>query len=108
MNKSAKSSNFKTFVHDSSYIVSDIDKNAFCYPFLLVVFANLSCSFEEGFCGWKNLRGSRVDQFDWTLWNGSTPSRNTGPAKDHTLGTSKGDSLVNNTRDRASKISFSD
>lgn len=53
-------------------------------------FRNMSCSFEKGFCHWKNLENSRVDHFDWTLWNGSTPSRNTGPSNDHTLGTSKG------------------
>ena len=49
------------------------------------------------------MQGSKLDQFDWTLWNGSTPSRNTGPTNDHTLGTSKGDSRVNNTRDKGSK-----
>jgi len=54
------------------------------------VFAKLSCSFEEGLCEWENVQGSKLDQFDWTLWNGSTPSRNTGPTNDHTLGTSKG------------------
>lgn len=53
-------------------------------------FVNISCSFEQGFCGWENIQGSTLDQFDWTLWNGSTPSRNTGPSKDHTRGTSKG------------------
>ncbi|KAL9984449.1 hypothetical protein ACROYT_G006741 [Oculina patagonica] len=54
------------------------------------VFTNMSCSFEDGFCEWKNVHGSTLDQFDWKLWNGSTPSRNTGPSNDHTLGTSKG------------------
>ena len=54
------------------------------------VFSNMSCTFEAGFCQWKNMRNSKLDQFDWTLWNGSTPSRNTGPSNDHTLGTSRG------------------
>lgn len=54
------------------------------------IFSNMSCSFEEGFCQWKNVQNSRLEQFDWTLWNGSTPSRNTGPSNDHTLGTSRG------------------
>lgn len=53
-------------------------------------FVNISCTFEQGLCGWENVRGSSLDQFDWTLWNGSTPSRKTGPSVDHTHGTSKG------------------
>ena len=54
------------------------------------------------------MQGPKLDQFDWTLWNGSTPSRKTGPSNDHTLGTPKGDSLVNNTQDKDSRISPSD
>ncbi|KAK2572947.1 A disintegrin and metalloproteinase with thrombospondin motifs 2, partial [Acropora cervicornis] len=54
------------------------------------IFSNMSCTFEAGFCHWKNMRNSQLDQFDWTLRNGSTPSRNTGPSNDHTLGTSRG------------------
>lgn len=54
------------------------------------IFSNMSCTFEAGFCNWKNMRNSQLDQFDWTLRNGSTPSRNTGPSNDHTLGTSRG------------------
>ena len=67
-----------------------------CYVFLpsfLSDFVNISCTFEQGLCGWENVRGSSLDQFDWTLWNGSTPSRKTGPSVDHTHGTSKGESL---------------
>ncbi|CAH3034862.1 unnamed protein product [Porites lobata] len=52
--------------------------------------ANMSCSFEEGFCEWRNVRASRLDQFDWALLSGSTPSQKTGPTNDHTLGTSRG------------------
>lgn len=62
----------------------------FSLPYTLAVFRNMSCSFERGFCQWRNVRNSRLDQFDWTLWNGSTPSRNTGPTNDHTLGTARG------------------
>ncbi|KAM9332638.1 MAM and LDL-receptor class A domain-containing protein 1 [Pholidichthys leucotaenia] len=46
----------------------------------------LQCSFEHGLCSWKQER-SGGDVFDWTLTQGPTPSINTGPQKDHTLGT---------------------
>jgi len=39
------------------------------------------CTFENGSCGWTNVGG---DIFDWTLLMGKTPSRETGPATDHT------------------------
>ena len=63
-----------------------------CYLFIHspTVLANMSCSFEEGFCEWRNVRASRLDQFDWALLSGSTPSKKTGPTNDHTLGTSRG------------------
>lgn len=46
-----------------------------------------NCTFERGFCSWKNLRG---DNFDWTRSRGGTSSWNTGPTTDHTLGTRAG------------------
>ena len=67
--------------------------------FILVpsIFDHLSCTFEEGFCQWKNVQDEAMDHFDWQRWNGSTRSRKTGPKYDHTLGahsSSKGDLLV--------------
>ncbi|XP_010789094.1 MAM and LDL-receptor class A domain-containing protein 1-like, partial [Notothenia coriiceps] len=49
----------------------------------------LQCSFEHGLCSWKQEQ-SGGDVFDWTLIQGPTPTLNTGPWKDHTLGTSAG------------------
>ncbi|KAF3836644.1 hypothetical protein F7725_029202 [Dissostichus mawsoni] len=49
----------------------------------------LQCSFEHGLCSWKQEQ-SGGDVFDWTLTQGPTPTMNTGPWKDHTLGTSSG------------------
>ncbi|CAH3118157.1 unnamed protein product [Pocillopora meandrina] len=46
-----------------------------------------NCTFEGGFCSWKNLNG---DDFDWTRSRGSTASWSTGPTVDHTKGTSQG------------------
>ncbi|KAH3779285.1 hypothetical protein DPMN_157086 [Dreissena polymorpha] len=46
-----------------------------------------TCSFEDGMCYWSNIN---ADDFDWTLYNGSTPTDNTGPAADHTFGNAKG------------------
>ncbi|CAH3116618.1 unnamed protein product, partial [Porites lobata] len=38
------------------------------------------CSFDSGLCsGWNQ---SYSDDFDWTLWSGSTPSSSTGPSSD--------------------------
>ncbi|KAM4687798.1 MAM and LDL-receptor class A domain-containing protein 1 [Discoglossus pictus] len=47
----------------------------------------LQCNFEDGFCNWMQ---DLYDDFDWTRIQGPTPTLNTGPMKDHTLGTSKG------------------
>ncbi|XP_060920427.1 MAM and LDL-receptor class A domain-containing protein 1 isoform X3 [Labrus mixtus] len=49
----------------------------------------LQCSFEDGLCSWKQEQ-SGGDVFDWTRNQGPTPSVNTGPWRDHTLGTGYG------------------
>ncbi|XP_029442905.1 MAM and LDL-receptor class A domain-containing protein 1 [Rhinatrema bivittatum] len=47
----------------------------------------LQCNFENGLCNWKQ---DFEDDFDWTLIQGPTSTLNTGPMKDHTLGTVMG------------------
>ncbi|XP_030849653.1 MAM and LDL-receptor class A domain-containing protein 2 [Strongylocentrotus purpuratus] len=47
-----------------------------------------ACSFENGLCTWKNEQND--DDFDWLLIKGRTPSDDTGPGVDHTLGTPYG------------------
>lgn len=54
-----------------------------------------SCDFEQkSFCTWLNVpnanRSVGLDDFDWTLGSGSTPSWQTGPSTDHTTGTAVG------------------
>lgn len=49
----------------------------------------LQCNFENDLCSWSQEQ-SGGDVFDWTCIQGPTPSFNTGPWKDHTLGTSQG------------------
>ncbi|XP_062297401.1 MAM and LDL-receptor class A domain-containing protein 1 [Scomber scombrus] len=49
----------------------------------------LQCNFEHGLCSWKQEQ-SGGDVFDWTRIQGPTPTLDTGPWKDHTLGTSYG------------------
>ncbi|KAG8009527.1 MAM and LDL-receptor class A domain-containing protein 1, partial [Nibea albiflora] len=49
----------------------------------------LQCNFEQGLCSWKQEQ-SGGDVFDWSRKRGPTPSFNTGPWKDHTLGTKYG------------------
>ncbi|XP_037549869.1 MAM and LDL-receptor class A domain-containing protein 1 [Nematolebias whitei] len=48
----------------------------------------LQCDFEDGLCNWK--QETKGDEFDWTRISGPTPTLNTGPWKDHTLGTRYG------------------
>ncbi|XP_071956933.1 MAM and LDL-receptor class A domain-containing protein 1-like [Antedon mediterranea] len=46
-----------------------------------------TCTFEGGQCGWKSLD---TGTFEWDMGQGSTPSANTGPSRDHTLGSPNG------------------
>lgn len=48
------------------------------------------CDFEKGMCTWVNSPNIVEDEFDWTRGSGATPSNFTGPATDHTTGTTKG------------------
>lgn len=51
--------------------------------------SNQVCDFEsKDLCNWINEKG--IDDFDWTLYSGSTPSSLTGPSVDHTTGTRNG------------------
>lgn len=62
----------------------------------MICFLNTgSCDFEKkSFCAWLNVpngnRSSGLDDFDWTLGSGSTPSWQTGPSSDHTTGSAVG------------------
>ncbi|XP_078283847.1 MAM and LDL-receptor class A domain-containing protein 1 [Rhinoraja longicauda] len=47
----------------------------------------LLCDFENGFCNWQQ---AKDDDFDWSINKGQTSTFNTGPSKDHTLGTAEG------------------
>ncbi|XP_051872139.1 MAM and LDL-receptor class A domain-containing protein 1 [Pristis pectinata] len=47
----------------------------------------LLCNFENEFCNWQQ---AKDDDFDWTRNKGQTSTLNTGPSKDHTLGTAEG------------------
>lgn len=57
-------------------------------PLCLAVCSIGTTDFEQSaFNGWTQPRN---DQFDWTRRRGATPSTNTGPSADHTLGTTAG------------------
>ncbi|XP_046573787.1 MAM and LDL-receptor class A domain-containing protein 1-like [Haliotis rubra] len=43
----------------------------------------VTCNFDAGMCGWVQ---STQDQFDWTRYQGTTSSSDTGPSGDHTSG----------------------
>ncbi|XP_077347057.1 MAM and LDL-receptor class A domain-containing protein 1 isoform X1 [Lithobates pipiens] len=49
--------------------------------------SELQCDFEDGLCNWAQ---ETEDDFDWTRHQGQTPTLDTGPMKDHTLGTVRG------------------
>ena len=46
--------------------------------------ADASCNFDTWYCGWDN--GPDNSAFKWIRHIGPTPSRGTGPSKDHTSG----------------------
>nr|XP_054757011.1 MAM and LDL-receptor class A domain-containing protein 1-like [Lytechinus pictus] len=54
----------------------------------IINYTECDCDFENGFCTWTN--DPTTDVFDWFSGQGGTPSANTGPAVDHTLGTGLG------------------
>ncbi|KAM9308125.1 MAM and LDL-receptor class A domain-containing protein 1 [Gastrophryne carolinensis] len=49
--------------------------------------SELQCDFEDGLCNWTQ---DSEDDFDWTRYQGQTPTLDTGPMRDHTLGSVKG------------------
>ncbi|XP_068091691.1 MAM and LDL-receptor class A domain-containing protein 1 isoform X2 [Hyperolius riggenbachi] len=49
--------------------------------------SELQCDFEDGLCNWSQ---DKEDDFDWTRYQGQTPTLDTGPMKDHTIGTVRG------------------
>ena len=57
-----------------------------------------SCDFETGLCGYTQRRN---DNFDWLRKAGSTPTVNTGPRVDHTLGSTTGELWKHKTVDRS-------
>ncbi|KAL1271156.1 hypothetical protein QQF64_030172 [Cirrhinus molitorella] len=50
--------------------------------------AELMCDFEDGLCSWT--QEHEEDMFDWTRFQGPTPTFNTGPWKDHTRANADG------------------
>lgn len=62
-----------------------------------------TCNFQAGFCGWTNIHD---DDFDWAIKNGPASTADTGPYRDHTVGTYAGnyayaDSSRRNFNDKA-------
>ncbi|CAM1297504.1 ALK (predicted), partial [Pycnogonum litorale] len=62
------------------------------------------CTFEYGLCGWYN---SQQDDLEWTLTNGSTPTKGTGPNYDHTYKNSTGSYLYIEVTDKKAWIGHS-
>lgn len=54
---------------------------------------NINCDFEDSqdsFCGYTQGGLEVIDTIDWSIGSGSTPTDETGPDNDHTLGTAEG------------------
>lgn len=47
------------------------------------------CDFEKDFCKWKTALSNEAEAV-WTRHKGSTPTGETGPSTDHTLGDENG------------------
>lgn len=79
-----------------SFIVFDgtTDPLPFLQDFESFSLCSTSSNCEEDSCilteGWLNLSNTSLDNVDWRVNEGATPSTNTGPSNDHTLGTSDG------------------
>ena len=53
------------------------------------------CDFENNNCYFDNYnKAAKMDDFDWKIANGGTPSLGTGPATDHTTGTKYGTNVL--------------
>ena len=52
-------------------------------PSITNALLNFSCNFDQNVCGMKQ---DKVDDLDFVLQKGSTPSKHTGPSSDHTSG----------------------
>ena len=50
--------------------------NLILYNFSFCIILGV-CSFDNGFCQWRN--EASEDQFDWSIVEGETPSKGTGP-----------------------------
>ena len=51
----------------------------------------MNCTFETDFCGYFQ---DTKDDFDWTRTNQASPTRGTGPDRDHTTGTGRSQYIV--------------
>ena len=47
-----------------------------------------NCDFESSVCNYKQ---DKTDNFDWRWYHGATDTKSTGPAKDHTPKSNKGE-----------------
>ncbi len=65
--------------------IADFENDAICAG--VNACDNTSCSLLNGLVNEENLV---IDQFDWKVFEGSTPTTATGPDIDHTLGTATG------------------
>lgn len=67
--------------YDGDIAIDDLSANmGLCPP-------RTTCDFEEGLCGFSQ---DTSDQFNWALHSGRTGTSGTGPATDHTEGTTTG------------------
>ena len=83
------------FVFHCRFTISDIFQRCIWIHFLWMVCITFSvtsslgtCNFEVDTCDWSNTQTG--DEIDWLQHSGSTGNANTGPALDHTTGTTSG------------------
>ncbi|XP_076075807.1 MAM and LDL-receptor class A domain-containing protein 1-like [Mytilus galloprovincialis] len=70
--------------HTSDIAIDDIViTNNDCNAFYL----QIDCNFETDICKWSK---DSNNIYEWIVFSGSTPSKDTGPESDHTLGSSTG------------------
>jgi len=68
--------------------VNEMDGRNWFYVIICFLIFQGDCDFESGMCTYSNTQAE--DQFDWLRNAGTTPSWQTGPKVDHTLGNGLG------------------
>ena len=52
--------------------------------FVILFIILVNCTFDENYCGWRNILTSPEEQISWHRQRSGNHSQGTGPSQDHT------------------------